>query len=56
MAAKENRAAWLLAKGTPLEVGPAAMPTPGEGELVIEVYVAPARLCYDPTIKGFLPS
>jgi len=37
MTTTENKAAWLRATGQPLEVGPAEMPIPGEGELVIEV-------------------
>lgn len=32
-----NIAAWSNAKAASLEVGPAKIPTPGEGELVIEV-------------------
>lgn len=31
----ENSAAWLTAKHRPLEVGPAAFPTPGPGEIVV---------------------
>jgi hypothetical protein len=31
-----NLAAWIPAKGAPLQIGPADIPQPGPGELVIE--------------------
>jgi hypothetical protein len=34
-----NEAAWYPSKGEPLEVGPAEIPKPIEGELVIEVCI-----------------
>jgi hypothetical protein len=33
----ENQAAWFLAMGEGLKIGPAEIPHPGEGEIVIEV-------------------
>jgi NADPH:quinone reductase-like Zn-dependent oxidoreductase len=37
MASAQNTAAWLPGVGKPLEVRPADIPAPGEGELLIEV-------------------
>ena len=31
-----NLAAWIHSKGAPLQIGPADIPRPGSGELVIE--------------------
>lgn len=36
MSAPKNQAAWLEEAGTPLKVGPAAMPTAAAGEIVIK--------------------
>lgn len=36
MSAPENQAAWLKKANTPLEVGPAPMPTAGAGEIVVK--------------------
>ncbi|EGU73936.1 hypothetical protein FOXB_15553, partial [Fusarium oxysporum f. sp. conglutinans Fo5176] len=36
MASAQNTAAWLPGVGKPLEVRPADIPAPGEGELLIE--------------------
>ena len=33
-----NQAAWINSKGEAIKIGPAEMPTPGPGQLVIEVY------------------
>jgi len=35
-----NEAAWYPSKGEPLKVGPADIPKPIEGELVIEVFIS----------------
>lgn len=37
MAATQNTAAWLPAVGKQVEIGPADVPDPGLGELLIEV-------------------
>jgi NADPH:quinone reductase-like Zn-dependent oxidoreductase len=37
MSAPENQAAWLLGVGKAIEIGPAPLPTPGNGELLIKV-------------------
>jgi NADPH:quinone reductase-like Zn-dependent oxidoreductase len=37
MALTENTAAWLPGVGKQLEVRPAEIPVPGEGELLVEV-------------------
>jgi hypothetical protein len=36
MSTPSNRAAWLKAANTPLEVGPAPMPTAGPGEIIVK--------------------
>jgi hypothetical protein len=35
-----NQAAWINSKGAAIHIGPAEMPSPGPGQLVIEVYVS----------------
>jgi len=32
-----NQAAWIPSKGEAIKIGPAEMPTPGAGQLIIEV-------------------
>jgi NADPH:quinone reductase-like Zn-dependent oxidoreductase len=36
MSIPSNQAAWLKAANTPLEVGPAPMPTAGAGEIIVK--------------------
>ena len=33
-----NQAAWINSKGEAIQIGPAEMPSPGPGQLIIEVY------------------
>jgi hypothetical protein len=37
MSAPENQAAWLLGVGKAIGIGPAPLPTPSNGELLIKV-------------------
>ncbi len=40
-----NQAAWINSKGEEIKIGPAEMPTPGPGQLVIEVYFSHEFIC-----------
>ncbi|PNP73417.1 hypothetical protein FNYG_13244 [Fusarium nygamai] len=55
MASTQNTAAWLPGVGKPLEVRPADIPAPGEGELLIEVKAVAAQPAEYKIQDGVLP-
>ncbi|KAF5648565.1 alcohol dehydrogenase [Fusarium sp. NRRL 52700] len=55
MALKQNIAAWLQGVGKPLEVCPSDIPTPGEGELLIEVKAVAVQPAEYKIQAGILP-
>ncbi|KAH7076312.1 chaperonin 10-like protein [Paraphoma chrysanthemicola] len=55
MAEYQNKAAWLPGEGKQVEVGPADMPEPGPGELLVEVKVVAAQPSEYKIQEGLLP-